>query len=466
MATQITSSTEAQNVVGTGDREAIIFIPAIGRGWDDPSIEGVARRIAVAIDRQSITEKAKATVEIAEQDYGVGYKCRMFTITKSDGTTKRPLIDVFGMDYNDTLVESYAKRNLFIKTILLAITLIDGFSRLSLRFRSKSKSLKEKLQLTYGMLVFGLLVVYLVFLIAAVVSSAEQLTNLVKDKPQARVTAIAPQAEQNVLGARQLQVQSVIGNVLKVMGGWVQRAFRSVWGSRNYFPPIIVLLTALGFALPAKAKVKEKISIAATNYLCLINYLKSGDRSHAIGGKLEALLEHLVEREKGYRRIHIIGYSFGSIVALDSLFASGRKPIDRFSRVDTLVTIGCPFDIIRTYWPGYFKERQSTTPNTLKWINVYSPIDILSSNFADGGNDQIVDEGKNQGIGVVVDGQVRKPESVIFSQGASQSLGVVDILTLAGFKAHSLYWGEEITGEITCFHDIVKKMYRDTPILD
>ncbi|HYG08908.1 MAG TPA: hypothetical protein VD835_02930, partial [Pyrinomonadaceae bacterium] len=230
--------------------------------------------------------------------------------------------------------------------------------------------------------------------------------------------------------------------------------------------PIIVLVTALGFVLPPKVKVKEKISLAATNYLCLIHYLNWGERSHAIGGKLESLLEYLVEREQGYKKIHIIGYSFGSIVALDNLFAQGAKPIERFNRIDTLVTIGCPFDIIRTYWPEYFKGRYSLTPNTPKWINVYSPIDILSSNFADCGNEQWVNDAQHQDVGIEVEGQIRKPENLIFSQGSYQGLGVVDILTLAGFKAHSLYWGEEVKGEITCFHGIVKKMYQDTSILN
>jgi hypothetical protein len=483
MATEITSNTEAQEVAETGDREAIIFIPAIGRGWDDPSIEGVARRIAFAIDRQSITEKAKAHVEVAEQEYGSGYKCKMFTITKSDGKSARPLIDVFGLDYNDTLVENYEKRTLLTKIILLAVTLFDSFWRLLIRFHKKSKGIKEKIQLAYGLLVSGLLVVYLAFLIIAVVSSVEQLRKTDTAKTQssipAQATPVAPQTGQNAATARQLPPAqaAAAGGVLASVGGALRKALGAVSGvvkgtwnfikrQRTLFPPVIVLVTALGFILPPKVKVKEKISLAATNYLCLIHYLNWGERSHAIGGKLESLLEYLVEREKGYKKIHIIGYSFGSIVALDNLFAQGAKPIERFNRIDTLVTIGCPFDIIRTYWPEYFKGRYSLTPNAPKWINVYSPIDILSSNFANCGNDQQVNAAQHQDIGIEVEGQIRKPENLIFTQGSYQGLGVVDILTLAGFKAHSLYWGEEVKGEITCFHGIVKKMYQDTSILN
>ncbi|HYG11364.1 MAG TPA: hypothetical protein VD835_15565, partial [Pyrinomonadaceae bacterium] len=236
MATEITSNTEAQEVAETGEREAIIFIPAIGRGWDDPSIEGVARRIAFAIDRQSITEKAKAHVEVAEQEYGTGYKCKMFTITKSDGKSARPLIDVFGLDYNDTLVENYEKRTLLTKIILLAVTLFDSFRRLLFRFHKKSKGIKEKIQLAYGLLVSGLLVVYLAFLIIAVVSSVEQLRKPGDAGTQsgipAQATPVAPQTGQNAATAPQLPTAqaAAAGGFLESVGGAFRKAFGAVLG--------------------------------------------------------------------------------------------------------------------------------------------------------------------------------------------------------------------------------------------
>ena len=389
MATE-PSATKAQNVVKAVDREAIIFIPAIGMRWDDPSIEGVARRMATAIDRQSINEKAKAHVEVAEQQYGAGFKCKMFTIVKTDGDTVQPLIDVYGLDYSETLVETYVKRTLLLKTILLAFTLIEGLRRVLFGFYKKGKSLSEKIQLAYGLLVAGLLTLYLVILIVAVVAAVQQ---FIPEKKAQTSSPSASQAAKQKSGQSALLVYQTEAGMLGTPGTAVNTlvrglttAIKTSWDfvmrQKERFTAVIVLLTAVGFVLPPQAQLKEKISLAATNYLCLIHYLNWGERSHAIGGKLESLIEYLVEKENGYARIHIIGYSFGSIVAVDNLFTAGRRPIDRFRRIDTLVTIGCPFDIIRTYWPSYFTGRQSTTSETLKWINVYSPIDILSSNFA------------------------------------------------------------------------------------
>jgi hypothetical protein len=389
----------------------------------------------------------------------------MFTIVKREGDTDRPLIDVYGLDYNDTLVETYVKRNLLMKTILLAVTLIEGFLRLIFRFYRKGKSLREKLQLAYGLLIAGLLIVYLVILIGAVIASIQQLRRPNPPQPGAAGAQPTQTPAQNTLAEEPNQANA-LENVGAKLKSVVTAIGRFIIGQKDRLPAIIVFLTALGFVVPPQAQIKEKISLAATNYLCLIHYLNWGERSHAIGGKLESLLEHLVEKELGYQRIHIFSYSFGSIVAVDSLFTAGRKPIERFKKIDTLVTIGCPFDIIRTYWPSYFTGRQSVTSEGPKWINVYSPIDILSSNFADTGNAERVTQTQSEGVGVEVDGQIRKPESVSFSQGSYQGLGIIDILTLTGFRAHSLYWGEEVKGEITCFHDIVKKMYQGTPILN
>lgn len=470
MATELGSSTERETVVETGEREAIIFIPGIKRAWDDPVIEGVARRMATAIDRYSQTEKATAHVEVAEQEYGVGYKCKMFTIVKRVGQADKPLIDVFGLDYHDTLVESYSKRTLLMKTLFLAFTLFDSFRRVIFGFYKRSKSWKEKIQLLYGLMIFGLMIGYLVILIAAVVASYEEVKKNFGDRPGTTTTS-TPQPAQNALVVQQSQLEvgglDRIWSGIKRVAGGMWRGTKSIYlKSKPVFPAIIVLMTALGFVLPPKAKLKENISIAATNYLCLIHYLNWGERSHAISGKLESLLEYLVEREQVYSKIHIVGYSFGSIVAIDNLFTAGRMPIDRFQRIDTLVTIGCPFDMIRTYWPDYFTDRNSLTPDAPKWINVYSPIDVLSSNFADGGNEQSVQQLQNEGIGVEVDGKIRKPENLKFTEGPAKSLGVVDILMLTGFKAHSMYWGEAVKGEYTCFHDVVKKMYQGTPVLN
>ena len=53
------------------------------------------------------------------------------------------------------------------------------------------------------------------------------------------------------------------------------------------------------------------------------------------------------------------------------------------STVKNLVTIGCPFDMVRTYWPNYFINRQRQSNAPVQWINIYAPLDVFGSNFRD-----------------------------------------------------------------------------------
>ena len=121
----------------------------------------------------------------------------------------------------------------------------------------------------------------------------------------------------------------------------------------------MIVLTGLGAFRP---QVRAALTAGAVNYLAQVHYIRLGDRQDAVVGRLTRVLEEVAERG-GYRRIHLLGYSFGSVVAIDALFPPERRPTPRFSRIDTLVTIGCPFDLLRSPWPDYFNKR-ATLPST------------------------------------------------------------------------------------------------------
>ena len=61
--------------------------------------------------------------------------------------------------------------------------------------------------------------------------------------------------------------------------------------------------------------------------LALIYYMRLGERRQVLTGQLAALLEHAVQKpEVEYRRIDIVAYSFGTVIAMDALFPVGRPP--------------------------------------------------------------------------------------------------------------------------------------------
>lgn len=153
--------------------------------------------------------------------------------------------------------------------------------------------------------------------------------------------------------------------------------------------------------------VRDFIEGAGARYSTAIEYLHAGIQRATLVGRLSQVLEHIEERELPYKDVAVMGYSFGTLVALDALFLHGRPPDLRFERVETLVTIGCPFDLTRAFWPAYASQPQAGEVAPRRWINVYSPLDVLGSNFRDedtvGDSEWSVARRPGAGVGVGAD---------------------------------------------------------------
>jgi hypothetical protein len=210
------------------------------------------------------------------------------------------------------------------------------------------------------------------------------------------------------------------------------------WFPARLSQGLVVALTALGVW---KSGVVSGLSRAAVGYTCVIQE----------------------QEDVRYRRIDVLAYSFGTIVALDGFFPRGGAPNIRLREVNTLVMVGCPFDFIRTYWPDYFNTRSVERDVPREWLNFYAPIDILGSNFrADGEIGQ-----PEQGIPTngVPDAR-RRPRNLAY--GASRSaadVGPLEFVTFLGLRSHSLYWARRDEAEETVFEPIVSTLYAGEPIL-
>jgi hypothetical protein len=140
----------------------------------------------------------------------------------------------------------------------------------------------------------------------------------------------------------------------------------------------IALIAGLGIWRSAFVK---QIGAAALIGYSVVDYLDRGeDRGSELRGQLVALLEQLAQRERPYEQIDVLAYSFGSI---DALFPFVQSPPPRLATIDRLVTIACPLDFVRSYWPDYFTKRFSIPGRPAQWVNFYAPSDVLASNFQD-----------------------------------------------------------------------------------
>ncbi len=160
-----------------------------------------------------------------------------------------------------------------------------------------------------------------------------------------------------------------------------------------------------------------------------------GDRAGALSGQFSQLLDYIAEKEaktqSSYDNVHVIAFSFGTIVTLDAVFPYSTLS-KRTRRINTLVTIGCPFDFIRTYWPTYFECRVGWPDVPHKWVNIYTPADVLGSDFKDEGS------GVLRGVGMASTGEVCPTDNISCGrQIRLRDYSLPEKASLIGFKAHT-----------------------------
>jgi hypothetical protein len=178
---------------------------------------------------------------------------------------------------------------------------------------------------------------------------------------------------------------------------------------------------------------------------------------------LTDLLECLAEKQE-YRHIHLLAYSFGTLVALDNIFPAGGQPGARFAKLHTFITIGCPYDLIRLFWPQYFENRYGLPETPPRWLNIYSRMDILASNFRD--DDQ---KGEAQ-IPLELLPELKLPaclpENIHYSVSQEpEKITFLNSLSPLNLLAHSGYWEHTFEAEITCFSPIIRRMYSGDAML-
>ena len=424
-----------------GERDCYIYLPGMGSNASvDQSVLGVASQIARVMDLNSKDDSVDffAKVEAAKnQGDTVGERG---TIYRKDSNGTRAVLDLYRYDYRGNLVDRFAQRNLFMRTLLLILALPVSTVRVFGAFITgrSSKTRSEMIQLLYALGILATLILYLGILLLAVLGVVAQLNGM-------------PTA----------------------LGLWKDTVQNWLTASQA----IVVASAVLGFFLPAGTNLKDIIGKAAVNYLCLIYYLQYGDGRAAVQGEFDVMIDNILrksavakrdKKEGSYKTINLIAYSFGSIVALDSLFPIDRDPSVPLQRISTLVTIGCPFDFIRSLWQDYFDARRKfELGRPVRWLNVYSLEDVLGSNFR---NDPSAGDANVTVQGTPQDEAVAIPipsVNVHYTQGLNYSkLSWFSSLTLLGLRSHAMYWGASQTPETNCFNSLVPRIFEGDPVLD
>jgi len=373
-------------------RRAIVWVSGLAQHTTDQSAEGFARRLAVETDwldpsSAEYEVRTRSTVAATEAVLPGDAAC---TIVRTLGGAER-YADVYALATEDVLVGRLRRGSLFAKLAVVGGVLLRHVTTLARFVSTRGKTRRERAQVLYAVFVALLLVIAFVGLFAALAG-----TFAAGDIPW-----LPMWAEGLVLG----------------FGGL------TIWKSK------IFSVLADGGLLAAK----------------LMRYLdRPGKADRELRGQLYTLLDELGRRGE-HDQVDVVAYSFGALVAIDGCFPKTDPPPLAIAQIGRLVTVAMPFDFVRAYWKPYFTGRYGTPPADGWWVNVYTPGDVLSSNFANDPDPQaapvdgIVLDGNN-GAGVPV---VTPTNRVYRLDGVSAPASGLKLLVLDGLQMHGRYWDED-----------------------
>jgi hypothetical protein len=364
--------------------DLLIYVPGLPKVETNTG-EAVADVVAASLDRtRPGPYRAVASTATAP---------RALRVTKSVlGPDDKPVLDVFELDYRSRM-ERLAPTGTTGVVDSVALT-IRACAKLTKAYFRVAKSKRAKLQLTLALVATLALVFSTVVALVALAGSAGLLKG------------VAPST-------------STTHTVAAAVGGGT---------------------------LITWAALRRWLLAVADDVRTALRYLNADRHRDTITQTLDDAVDGLLD--SGWTgKIHVLAYSFGSLVAVDALCpaADGGSPgLDRLrGAVTSLTTVGCPADAVRLFYPNYFAGRHCRVAH-LPWNNVFNAADVFGSNLGDKDDHSEAAEGATD----------RFPGAKLTSvRYTREELSVVNVLALKGFRTHAGYW--DAPDNASCFDRLV-----------
>ena len=398
--------------------KAIIYLPGFGYDYFDISSELYAYRYKSALDKSGRDKFKKYFIEHSKFKYGKDdrYNSNISSIIEytDEDNSKNVICNIYEFEYSKDLTTRFNKRNIFIRSLLLFFTLIKKFPKFLQVFflRKSTLSLIQKAEIIHFGVIFTFIALFGILTLPSLISYLIELIN----------AALNAWTDGNSKG-----IKLYIPEMLKQL--------------------VISVTTIVLIFLP---KFNASISGIATEFICLDYFLNVGEKKLDIIGKLETLVERISENE-AYESIELHGQGFGSVLILDLIYPYGSTPVLRVqNEIKSIVTIGCPYDFIKAYYPHYFENRKSHKNIKLnKWYNIYSEIDVFSSNFRY--------DNKSEPAEVSVAQNGILPENLFFNVVNPKSVRFWSYMLLFGIRIHKMFWGSD-PDSVNCLSNLMEKM--------
>jgi hypothetical protein len=451
----------------TWARDVAIFLPPIARSWSDRDSYDITRRIQAAMNRVA-TPRARFKSESRQVTLGEEAttapeaRLTVYTITRTDLDPEQRLLDIYPLNYHHHLEGDFSELPLWKRILLVAWATVVSIVRALTYWRStRSKGVKEMWQLAVSALGLVALAVYLIMLLVAVapdVANAVRTVAQAGQPPSATVslTPTATGATGTPAPSAPIEAQRPPGpfDTLSATFSWISRIFATV----------IAALALYTFKIDDMKRVFVRLGEIA---YAMVSFFENQTTRVPVSTQLHELASDIAQRP--YKHLYIIGYSFGSIIALDTLFPRNEDPDKIFSAAEkrTLITIGCPFDYIRSLWPDFWTRRHVVADLPQAWINVYIRRDILGSNFRANTEAGPPTHGINSPL-AANDGPVREADDTILAShvrvrmpnenimyAEDRDLGWTDAVRFVGYKEHANYWSANVN-HISAFDRIIR----------
>lgn len=450
---------------------AIVWVGGLG-GSSEESLQDVGRHVAIACDQNAVNGLTRWSIRWnpSREDVGGDQGPRPepnperrpadATVLRQDGSTDPlPVVDIFHYSWAGDMLGGWRAQSPFRRFMKAAFALL-GVVRLRRFFRYTKGTPKGRLQIFVAGIFVAVIAAYTLLVGAALLvtmgdairnepSGQQEEPSAGEQPPEGSVAtpppgqAAAPSGELEAgEGGASVEDETRDDPVQVGLWQWLVLAFAAAERSLRAFKP------------------REKITAAGDVLLAGRGYIDVLEGQDEAVGDLRHLLEEI--RTRGYEQVSVVSYSFGTIVAIDTLFPRSETPPTSISVVDQLITIGAPYAYVQALRSDWLAGRigLAGTPNA--WFNVYQPSDLLGSPIEPPAGWLTVD-GDNGG-GLVV-------KNIPWDRGIRVS--VPNALQMYGVENHAQYWKKTHATAVTneprtgtgVFNQVVQLLYAGTPAL-
>ncbi|AYN05149.1 hypothetical protein [Flavobacterium sp. 140616W15] len=398
-----------------------IYVTGLGQSIDNETVEKYAERLINELSFK--TSNISYSLKIEKKFYQTDKECTVVSLFQKNKNTlnknqkKSPFYKIYDFQYHRILTDRFNHYNIIVKNLVLFGLVLKKLPQIFLRLFN-GNGFSRPLQTFYAISILFTISICILFLIPGCI----ELLTTDDPKNQTLIEKI------NIF----LCSESIPTIPVKLINSLGKK--------------VLAITTLILLFIP---KSKTIITSLATEFSCVDSYITNGEQSQILLGNLDLLIEYIAEKEVN-PEIHFHAYSFGSILAIDTLFPIAKiPPSDNIQKLTKLlITIGNPFEFINAYYPTFYNDRCDIMKDRIKWLNIYSIADVFSTNHRR-------DNTRGEAEFGIKDISLT-PENINYEITSDKS-GLVAFFSLNSIKMHRCYWDKCTIGQ-SCMKVLLPKL--------